>query len=276
MQLSPRYGDQAVITMEATFPRPDRALAAQRRRHEELFAQFGPEHWSSSTRCDDWNVRDVVAHLVTTNQFWIMSIGAGLEGRPTTMLNGFDPARHPSMLIEDMADADGPAVLDDYRRTNAALVELVAGLPLDAWSRTAEAPVGHVAIDRVVDHAMWDAWVHEHDIRVPHKLDPVGGDEELAACLRYAAALGPALGGIGPDGFAGTVVVHGTDPETVFTVEVSTAVAVLDRGAAPGTPVLQGRTADLIDVLSLRAPCPPDAPVEVQQMLRGLTAAFET
>ncbi|MBX3313066.1 MAG: maleylpyruvate isomerase family mycothiol-dependent enzyme [Actinobacteria bacterium] len=276
MQITPRYGNQAVITMDATFPRPDRALAAQRRRQEELFSQFGPEHWSSSTRCDAWNVRDVVAHLVTVNRFWSMSIRAGLEGRPTTVLNGFDPARHPAMLVDDMGEADGPAVLEDYRTTNAELVELVTDLPPEAWSRMAESPVGHVAIDRVVDHAMWDAWVHEHDIRIPHKLDPVGDDEELAACLRYAAALGPALGGIGPDGFAGTVVVHGTDPEQVFTVEVSTAVAVLDRGAAPGTPILRGRTVDLIEALSLRAPRPLDAPVEVHQMLRGLTAAFSS
>ena len=274
MQLSPRYGNQAVITMDATFPRPDGALVAQRRRQEELFGQFGPKHWSSSTRCEAWTVRDVVAHLVTTNRFWVTSIQAGLDGEPTTLLDGFDPARHPTALLTDLADLDGPDVFEQFRITNDALIDLVTDLHPLEWARTAEAPVGPVAIDRVVDHAMWDAWVHEHDIRIPHRLDPVGDDEELHAVLRYAASVGPALGGIGPDGFAGTIVVHGVDPETVFTVEVSTAVAVFDRGAAPGTPVLRGRTVDLIDALSLRTARPLDMPVEAHQMLRGITAAF--
>jgi len=274
VQLSPRYGNQAVLTMDATFPRPDRALAGQRRRHEDLFGRFRSPHWDAPTRCDGWTVRDVVAHLVTVNRFWSTSIRAGLDGAPTVALDGFDPARHPDKLLDGLRDADGPAIFEQYRATNAELLDLVGGLSDAGWSRTAESPLGHVAVDRVIDHALWDAWVHEHDIRLAHGMDAVGGDEELAACLRFAAAVGPAMGDIGPDGFAGTVVVHGTDPEARFTVEVSTAVAVFDRGAAPGTPELRGRTPELIDALSLRSPLPADAPAEVHEMRRGLETAF--
>jgi len=274
MQLAPRYGNQAVLTMDPTFPRPDRALAAQRRRQEELFARFGPSHWSAGTRCDGWSVRDVVAHLVTVNRFWLASVRAGLAGEPTTMLDGFDPARHPAKLLAQLDDLDGPAVLDAYRATNDELLRTVTDLPPAAWSRTAESPLGHVAVDRVIDHGLWDAWVHEHDIRLDHGLAPAGEPDELAACLRFAAAVGPAMAGLGIDGFTGTFVVDATDLDRPFTVEVSTSVAVFDRGAAPGTPTLRGDSVELIDALSLRRPLPADAPPEAEALVACLATAF--
>jgi uncharacterized protein (TIGR03083 family) len=274
MRLHPRYGNQAIITMDATFPHPDGALIEQRARQEHLFGRFGPEHWSAATRCDDWMVRDVVAHLASLNRLWIASISAGLAGAPTEVLTGFDPAVHPARLLDAFAGLDGPAVFDRYRETNNELIDLVTGLSEEEWSRSAESLVGHVAIDRVVEHALWDGWVHEHDIRVPHGLAHEGSPAEVGAVLRYAAVLGPALGDLGIDGFTGTLVVDATDLGHTFTVEVSTSVAVFDRPSAPGTPLLRGLVVELIEGLSLRGPLPADAPDEARSLVAELSHAF--
>ena len=61
------------------------------------------------------------------------------------------------------------------------------------WSTLAEAPHGHVTISAMALHALWDSWVHERDILLPLGLAPEHHDDEVAASLRYAAALGPAF-----------------------------------------------------------------------------------
>lgn len=226
MQLEPRYGNQSIITMDATFPRPGEALAEQRQRQDELFAKFDERHWASSTRCPGWTVRDLVAHLVTANEFFLRSVRAGLAGEPSTVLAGFDPAVHPDKLLEALAEHDGPAVAEQYRLVNDALIDTVADLSPEQWSMTAESPVGHVAIDRVIDHALWDALVHEHDIRLDHDMPVAGSLVELGIVCRYAAAAGPAMGNMGIDGFTGTIEIDPVDLNALFTVEVSTSVAV--------------------------------------------------
>lgn len=274
MQLEPRYGP-VVFTMDLAFPHPGEAFIGQRQRLLEMLAVLDPEAWGHPTRCATWSVRDVVAHLVTVDGFWSASLQAGLAGEPTRMLDGFDPARHPDRLVAQMGPVPPEELLARFQASSADLCELVAGLTPEGWSSVAEAPVGHVTVDRVVEHALWDAWVHEHDIRGPLGLPPAGAPGELATCLRYAAALGPAMGGIGIDGFTGTVAVEATDPEVVFAVEVSTVIAVLHRAPGPATPTLRGSTIELIDALSLRRPLPADAPPEWHDMLGGLARAFD-
>ncbi len=45
----------------------------------------------------------------------------------------------------------------------------------------------------VAHHALWDAWIHERDIAVPLGLSATEEPDEVLACLRYVAALGPAF-----------------------------------------------------------------------------------
>ncbi len=84
-------------------------------------------------------------------------------------------------------------VLDRFASSTTTLIRLLASLSGDERTFPAEAPPGHLAISAVVHHALWDSWVHERDILLPLGATPAVELDEIAASLRYAAALGPAF-----------------------------------------------------------------------------------
>jgi hypothetical protein len=176
----------------------------------------------------------------------------------------------------DGAGEQSPAdVLGRFRSTNEALLAALASLDEAQWSLPAESPPGHVPIRLLAQHALWDCWVHERDVALPLGVVPVIEPDEVRTCLRYAAAVGPALA-LGMGGaHSGSFAVEATDPEVRFVLRVGESVALDDDGDRAGLPCLRGDAVELIEVLSLRAPLPPGAPDEWRQVLGGLGAAFD-
>src|SRR4051812_2194943 len=142
-------------------------MVRQRRRFAEVLATLAERQWAAETRCDGWSVQDVVTHLITTNQFWTMSITSGLAGEPTRFLANFDPVQTPAEIVDAMRDTTPGDALARYVETTDGLAGAVEGLDDDAWSTIAEAPPGHVAIRSLALHALWDAWIHERDVLLP-------------------------------------------------------------------------------------------------------------
>ncbi len=260
--------------MDGIVPDPGLAVTRQRRRMEQVLVGLSPEAWACPSRCDGWSVRDVVAHLATVNQFFEASVRAGRAGTPTKMLASFDPAADPDLLVESLGPISTNEVFEMFVASNDGFLGAVAEMSGDEWSLLAESPAGHVGIDRVVDHALWDSWVHERDIAVPLGLVMEEEADELAACLRYVAAIGPALNAGKLGSFSGSLTVMATDPDMQFILEVGEAVAVKEDAGASSGPCLRGTAADLIEALSLRSAPPADAPSDWLLMMAGLAAAF--
>ena len=262
--------------MDGAVADPGLAVTRQRRRMEQTLVGLSPEAWASPSRCDGWSVRDVIAHLATVNQFFEASVRAGREGTPTQMLASFDPAAHPDLLVEALGPISTNEVFEMFVASNDGFLGAVADVSGDEWLLLAESPAGHVGIDRVVDHALWDSWVHERDIAVPLGLVMDEEADELAACLRYVAAVGPALGAGKPGRFIGALAVVATDPAMHFTVVAGETISVNEASGSADGPCLRGTAAELIDALSLRSALPADAPGEWHLMVAGLAAAFAT
>jgi uncharacterized protein (TIGR03083 family) len=275
MELTPRYEGPAVLRFDVAVGDPAVPLVRQRRRLGAWLAALGPAQWSAPTRCQGWTVRDVIAHLVGTDQFWFLSAAGALAGEPTRYLQGFDPVATPAQMVSGMDD--GPEeVLARFVEAAEALGALFTGLDAAQWAAPAEAPPGHVALAAMAHHALWDAWIHERDVVIPAGDTPVEEPDEVLACLRYAAVVGPALAaGSGSDGRTGALVVDGTDPDAHLVVEVGETV-VLRNGPAPAGAVrLAGPTVDLVEALSCRAPLAGDVAAEDRWLLGGLAAAFD-
>ena len=233
------------------------------------------EQWLAPSRCEGWTTRDVVAHLVDVNAFWHASISAGLARSPSRFLEGFDPAATPPQLVARMSTLAARQVHDDFVVTSDALLAIVTGVTDEEWSTIAESPAGHVPIRLVVQHALWDCWVHERDIAVPLGIAPASEVDELGSCLRYAAVIGPVLGlslGTTP---ANIVAVEATDPAMRFVIEINESVSLHDEEAAADVACLRGDALALVEALSLRSPMASSSPVEWSSLLLGgLAAAF--
>lgn len=123
-----------------------------------------------------------------------MSSGRWSAGTPTRVLAAFDPATTPPSMANGMSSLTTRQVFDQFVSTTDALLDSVAGLTDEQWTTVAESPAGHVPIRLLVQHALWDSWVHERDVAIPLGITAAIENDELQSCLQYAAAIGPVLG----------------------------------------------------------------------------------
>jgi uncharacterized protein (TIGR03083 family) len=275
MQLKPRYGDDPVVRIETAIGDVGTPMLRQRTRLAKVLEPLDRAQWAAPTRCEGWSVQDVVAHLVTTNEFWAFSITSGLAGAPSELLATFDPVATPAAMV-DAVRAQAPGeTFERFCATNDALAAVVGDIDDAGWSTLAEAPPGHVAIRAVVLHALWDAWVHERDIVLPLGLDVVDEPDEIVGCLQYAAALGPAFLSTMGSTRTGSVHVSTDDPAASFVVEVGPTVVVRDGDAPAGAIVLDGSTVGVLEALSFRAPFPVEVPADDRWLLGALGEVFD-
>jgi uncharacterized protein (TIGR03083 family) len=275
MKVSPRYDGPPILAIEGHDHHPGVAVLRQRRRFETLLADLSEDEWRHGSRCDGWTVQDVVAHLVGVNAFWQASVLAGLAGTPTQALAAFDPAAHPPLMIEPMRALSPREVFEQLVQSNDGFLDALA-VDERGWSTLAESPAGHVSIDLLAHHALWDSWVHERDIALPLGRQPVDEPDELGFSLRYAAAIGPALTVGASDGYTGALAVAATKPDIQFTLDVGESVSIQCDVIEVDAPCLRGDAADLVEALSIRAPLPEGTPAEWHRLVRGLAAVFDT
>ena len=274
MQLTPSYGTDPIVTLDGSPAAILGPAVRQRRRLAASVAAFDGGQWAHPSRCDGWSARDVIVHLHDTNTFWTYSITAGLKGEPSQFLAGFDPVASPPQLVARSHDVSTEDVLDRFLASTESFVGLLASLDEGDWSALAEAPPGHVSVSAVTHHALWDSWVHERDILVPLGFTPDEEPDEVAACLRYVAALGPAFAkncGTTDSGLLGITV---TQPDLSFVVEITDRIAVR-AGTTSADLTLTGDAVELLEALSFRAPLEQPIPAEASWMLRGLSETFD-
>lgn len=274
MQLTPRYGSTPVIALDG----PSSAILApavrQRRRLAATLDRFTAEEWGHPSRCAGWSNRDVVVHLDSTNSFWAFSIAAGLRGEPTRFLTTFDPVVSPAQLVAASHLADDE-VLERFHESNDAFISALEQLDHAGWETLAEAPPGHISISALAHHALWDSWIHERDIVLPLDAETVIEPDEVAASLRYAAALGPALACTRGSTRRGILAVDATSPTVAASVHIDAAATVHSGVAREADLTLNGDAVVLLEALSMRRPL--DRVVEPQHawMVQGLAETFD-
>ena len=179
-------------------------------------------------------------------------------------------------MVNGMSSLTNRQVFDEFVSTTDALLDSVAGLTDEQWTAVAESPAGHVPIRLLVQHALWDSWVHKRDVAIPLDITAAIENDELQSCLQYAAAIGPVRGGGLGRSYAGSFAVEAIDPSIRFVLDIGESVCVLDEAAAVSVPCLRGTAVELTVALSLRAPMPATTPIEWTNLVAGLATAFDS
>ena len=274
MQVSPRYDGPPVLDFDVALGDVSVPLVRQRRRLGEFLATLDDAQWARASRCEGWSVQDVIAHLIGTNQYWAVSIAGGLNGEPTRYLAGFDPVATPAQMVDGLKALSPAEVLEQYVASVEQLAAVVSDLDDAKWEMVAEAPPGHIAISAVALHALWDAWTHERDVCQPLGSTPPAEPDEVAGCLYYCAAIGPALAATRGSTRAGSLAVTATDPALEFTVEIGPVIRVV-QGAADGAARLSGDAVTLVEGLTFREPLEHGLAGEELWLISGLDEAFD-
>lgn len=141
---------------------------------EGLCADLTDAEWTAQSLCPDWDMRDVVQHVVSIEAVmtgWLPqddSTPPPFE-RAAEFLAGTDD---PRVLVEKVRD-----VFDSRRRDLSALS--AADLDRPSWM-----PTGRGTYGRFLDIRVFDFWVHVRDITIP--LGRTTDDAGLAAELALA------------------------------------------------------------------------------------------
>lgn len=275
MELNPRYDDEPGLRIACGVGEILEPVVRQRRRSVEALRSLTEDEWSTPSRCDGWTVKDVAGHLSSTDGFWEYSLTGGLAGEPTRTLESFDPKATPAQLAEAVAHLSVAETFAEYERSTEALCSLVEAVSVDQLATLAEAPPGHVAIDAVLHHALWDSWIHERDILFPMGHDVAVEPDEVACSLRYALALSPSFALWKEPDAVGAVAAVASDPSVTYVARIDGVVTV-DDGVPPADGLtIRGTAVDLVEFLSVRAPYSGVIPDDQAWMLRGLADVFE-
>jgi uncharacterized protein (TIGR03083 family) len=139
--------------------------------HLEAFLRtLSPADWQRPSRCDQWQVADVVAHLIEDRH--ADRIARGLHGDLTP--SGFVPSgtwqtdawrasvvQHPRTLRRQLGDA----LLAAFCAENAHVDTLLTGLQPEAWETLCYHPSGPLTVRDLVTLRLTEVAMHGWDIR---------------------------------------------------------------------------------------------------------------
>jgi uncharacterized protein (TIGR03083 family) len=273
VRVTPRYGGPPVI--DVSDMRFDPTLVIhQRDRLVGVLSQLSADEWATSSRCEGWSVQDVAEHLVGVNQFWVVSIGAGLRNEPSRLLESFDPVNVPAAMVERARGAAPATTLDRLAASNAKLAALLSSLSEGDLAKVAEAPPGHLAISGVAGHALWDAWVHERDVLLPLGREQAIERDEVAIVLAHVAALGSACYLNAGEAPTGSLAVKARNPSLELSVQISDQVRVHPDALIESTAIVDGDAVEIVELLSCRAPRPVVSD-DHRWLVDGLSRVFD-
>jgi uncharacterized protein (TIGR03083 family) len=133
------------------------ALEAERRELLELYRSFSPSDWEQMTLCTLWNVRDILAHLITNDTLPLWAF----------ITSGFNADKANQKVIDRLKHLSNEQLLEKW----AGMI-VPKGLP-------ASSPDAYLA----------DDWVHHQDVRWPlhrpRQQDPARMRMVLDALVRY-------------------------------------------------------------------------------------------
>jgi hypothetical protein len=179
-------------------------------------------------------------------------------------------------LVDQRRQLSPEDVLTEYADGLGLLAEVVNSITGDEWSLLAEAPPGHIEMQAVALHALWDSWTHERDILLPLGLKQPVEPDEVRGCLVYAAAVGPAFLAASGETRKGMIGVAATAPDASFVVNVGPTPEVRERRPDDVVDVeLRGDAVELIEGLTFRVPLNVEAPSEYRWLLGGLASVFD-
>lgn len=176
------------------------------RRADEMFSTrlsgIAADQWHLPTPCHDWDVRQVVGHVVTGSAM-AAAILRGASRNEAIAILGVDELGHD------------PA--SDYRRLLDSQAEAFESVPsLDVMC---EHPAGDMTARQLLDFRVADLVLHSWDIAVACGLDLDLDDDLVSEAWNGLAPMAPFIGRLG---------VFGTGPSGVVSDEADPQLRLLD------------------------------------------------
>lgn len=159
------------------------------KRLEAFLRALSPEDWNRPSRCEQWQVADVVAHLIEDKHAERMA--RGLRGEltpsgfvPSVTLNADDfrayLVQHPITLRRQLGDA----LLAAFCAENAHVDTILTGLRPEEWETLCYHPRQPEPIRTIIDIRLTELAIHGWDIRASFDPQASLSEETLPLLLQ--------------------------------------------------------------------------------------------
>jgi uncharacterized protein (TIGR03084 family) len=240
------------------------ALAAQQKELSGLVDDLSYAGWHRPTRCDGWDVADVILHLAQTNEMAIGSASGRFASVITELTQGVGPAatvdEGAARMVERERGGSTAELLARWTSGAARLLEVLDGMDL---STRVTWVAGELSARTLATTRLAETWIHTGDVAgaLGIELPPTDRLRPIARLawrtLPYAfASAGRTMSGpvafrlMSPGGEAWDFV-----PEeaavTIIRGPATELCAVAARRIDPATTSLRGEGPDAGDVLAL-------------------------
>lgn len=160
--------------------------------HAELWgmiAGLDDERWHLASRCEGWDVADVVLHMAQTDEMALASLAGRLGASGATGLQAAGAALGPEANVDDLAawaveNERGPAGAEVAQRWRAAADELEARLAADDPHRRVPWVAGNLSAVTLATTRLAECWIHTGDVA-----EALGIEQAPADRLRHIARL---------------------------------------------------------------------------------------
>ncbi len=148
-----------------------------------LCADFDEAQWKAPTDCPGWSVQDQISHLVGSE--------SGILGRPEPDHTPADLShakndlgRRNEVVVDWRRPWPGARVLEEFREVTAERMTGLRAMTADDFEVQTQTPVGPGSMREYLAIRIFDAWVHEQDIRraleLPGSLDGPVADHAMS------------------------------------------------------------------------------------------------
>jgi uncharacterized protein (TIGR03084 family) len=151
--------------MEADARSAPAALATQHRELAGILAELDEEGWHRPTRCEGWDVADVVIHLAQTDEMAVGSLTGRFDEVAAEQYAGLEPPTSVDDGVDRMVARDRtqplPAIHERWQR---ATRELAAAIDATDPRTRVRWVAGELTARTLVTTRLAETWIHTGDV----------------------------------------------------------------------------------------------------------------
>ena len=155
----------------------------------ELCERFAESEWKKGTDCPGWSVQDQVSHLVGTEVSLLGRPGPDHKPRDTSHVKNETGAGN-EIEVDWRRSRKGREVLDEFREVTGERLRVLQTMSEADFDVETQTPIGPGPVRELLKMRIFDAWIHEQDIRravgIPGSL---GGPVAKHSMGRFAMAM---------------------------------------------------------------------------------------
>jgi hypothetical protein len=241
------------------------ALRRVRERMLDVCDDLSADEWTAPSRCERWNVHDVVRHVRDASHIHV----ASLRGEPTPFSQGgpFDTQETPRRWLEQSAGQSPDDTLGELRECCATEELTLEARRAGGAGDVVGGPYGEIHWAVLTTHVFWDAWLHARDVTEALRRESRSTPEEDRVVALYSLLIAsmPAVRVDYP--FDLTVALVGAD-RTRYVASVTPGRVDVRTAAVADDADLEGVLGPVADALAGRGP-------ELESVLHGERALLE-